>query len=76
MQLSESRVLGKLLALARDIRRPTTYIGYSAFVCWALLRGRRPCVWEGEHRIDLIEVYAPGAAERGQTVCKVDAVAC
>ena len=73
-QLSENRVLGQLLALARDIRNPRRRIGYSAFVCWALARHCRPFVWEGEKRIDLIQVYAPWAEERCTKLCVVDAV--
>ena len=44
-QGSESRALGQLLALARNIRQPRLYIGYSALVCFALSRRCRPCVW-------------------------------
>ena len=75
-QLSESRVLGQLLGLARTIRQPRAYIGYSALVCWALARQCRPFVWEGEKRIDLIDLYAPWAAERCTKLCAVDAVSC
>jgi len=36
--LSEARVLARLMELARGMRIPKTYIGYSAFVCFALSR--------------------------------------
>jgi hypothetical protein len=75
-QLAESRVLSKMLKLARDIRRPRQYIGYSALLRFGLARGCRPCVWEGESRIDLIEYYAHWAIERCTKKCAVDAVAC
>ena len=75
-QLSHGRVLHKLLQLARDIRRPRTYIGYSALVCFALARGCRPFVWEGESRVDLISVHAPWAMEVCPAECVVDAVVC
>ena len=75
-QLSESRVLSQILQLARDIRRPRSYIGYSALLCFGLARRCRPRVWEGETRIDLISYYAPWAIERCTTECCVDAVCC
>ena len=75
-QLSHSRVLHKLLQLARDIRRPRAYIGYNALICFAPDRGCRPFVWEGESRTDLIATYAPWAAGRCTKECLVDAVAC
>ena len=75
-QLSESRVLQKLLQLARDIRRPRAYIGYSALICFGLARGCRPFVWEGANRIDLIAAYAPWAIGRCTKECAVDAVVC
>ena len=46
-QLAEERVLGTLLQLARDIRRPRHYIGYSAFMCFCLSRACRAYFWEG-----------------------------
>ena len=67
MQLSEDRVLAKLLQLARDIRRPGSYIGYSAFGCFAVARRCRPWVWEGGKRIDFMHVYAPWAEARCKT---------
>ena len=58
-QLAEVRVLDKLMALAREIRKPRAYVGYSAFVCFALAQNCRPHAWEGDARIDLVETYAP-----------------
>ena len=75
-QLAESRVLAKLLGLARDIRRPRVYVGYSFFLCFCLCRQRRAYFWEGEQRIDILEVYAPWALERCTAVCAVDGVCC
>ena len=37
-QLAEERVLGQLLQLTRDIRRPRQYVGYSGFLCFCLSR--------------------------------------
>ena len=42
----------------------------------ALLKRRRPYVWEGENRVDLISAYAPWAAEQCATACAVDGVCC
>ena len=75
-QLSGARVHEKLLQLARDIRSPRMYIGYSAFLCFGLLFGCRPCIWEGEKKVDLIGVFAPWAAERCTRSCIVDGVCC
>ena len=36
-----------LLALAREIRRPRAYVGYSAFILMGLLKKCQPCVMEG-----------------------------
>ena len=71
-QLAEERVLGTLLKLARNIRQPRQYIGYSAFLCLCMSRGCRACVWEGETRIDLLHNYAPWAIERCNRMCAVD----
>ena len=49
-----------LLALARAIRKPNNYVGYSAFILMGLLMKSQPCVWEGSTFIDLLEVFAPG----------------
>ena len=36
----------------------------------------RPLVWEGDSRVDLLEVYAPWALETCSKVCAVEGVAC
>ena len=75
-QLAEDRVLGALLKLARDIRQPRHYIGYSAFMCFCLSRGCRAYIWEGGDRIDLLHSYAPWAIDRCPLRCAVDGVCC
>ncbi len=65
-----------LLALAREIRRPRAYVGYSAFILMALLKKCQPCVWEGASFIDLLEVFAPWAKEHCTTPLPVRAVPC
>ena len=64
----------KLLELSRQIRTDRTYIGHSAFILMALLKGVRPYVWEGDSRVDLLEAYAPWALERCTTAVAVDGV--
>ena len=75
-QLSECRVIGRLLELAREIRKPCQYIGYSAFLCFALQRRCRPHVWEGGKRINLITTFATWASLYCTNDCVVDAVYC
>ena len=64
----------KLLELSRQIRTARTYIGHSAFILMALVKGVRPYVWEGDSRVDLLEAYAPWALERCTTAVAVDGV--
>ena len=73
---AEGKIMSRLLELAREIRRPRAYIGHSFFLCFALARECRPCVWEGKHRIDLINTYAPWATDKCAKPCAVDAVYC
>ena len=73
---AEAHVLKTLLALAREIRQPRRYIGYSAFLLMGLLKKARPCVWEGDTLIDLVATFAPWAAEHCTKRCSVEAVCC
>ena len=70
------RVRSTLLSLARDIRRPGQYVGYSAFVLMGLLMKCRPTVWEGSSNIDLLEAFAPWAKEDCVKECQAAAIAC
>jgi len=74
--LSGARVLDRILALSRSIGRAHDFVGHSAFLLFALLYKRRPFVWEGDRRIDLIDTYAPWAAEVCTQRCLVEAVTC
>ena len=71
-----SKVLTALLSLARSIQAPRAYIGHSAFLLFALSRQTKVFLWEGETRIDLVEVYAPWASELCTKSAIVDVVAC
>ena len=64
------------LKLARELRTPGAYVGYSAFVLLALSFGVRPYMWEGENRIDIVGHFAPHLLERCQRLCYVDGVGC
>ena len=68
-------VTRSLLSLAREIRKPRQYVGYSAFVLMALLMGARPCAWEGSALNDLISTYAPWA-DNCTVPCQVQVVCC
>ena len=74
--LEAAVVLDKRLKLARELRTPGAYVGYSAFVLFALSFGVRPYMWECENRIDIVGHYAPHLSERCQRSCYVDGVAC
>ena len=41
---AQYRIESRLLALAREIRRPNAYVGYSAFIVMGLLKKRQPCI--------------------------------
>ena len=73
---AQHTIQATLLALAREIRRPRAYVGYSAFILMGLLKKCRPCVWEGASFIDLLEVFAPWAQEHCTTPLPVTAVPC
>ena len=74
--LEAAVVLGKLVKLARELRTPGAYVGYSASVLFALSFGVRAYMWEGESRIDIVGHYAPQLSERCQRSCYIVGVAC
>ena len=73
---AQHRIESKLLALAREIRRPRAYVGYSAFILMGLLKKCRPCVWEGTSYIDLLQAVAPWALESCTTDVPIAAIPC
>ena len=75
-EAAEANVLGRLLSLARQIRRPRQYLGYSFFILFALAKKCRPFLWEGDSRIDMIETYAPWMEQECVQECCVDGVCC
>ena len=70
------RIRAKLLALARAIRRPRTYVGYSAFVLMGLLKNCQPCMWEGGFCIDLMETFVPWKTDEDTKVIHVSGIPC
>ena len=66
----------KVLALARTMQRRHSHVGHCAFVIFALMRRLRVYVWEGDTRIDLLEVMAPWALKECTGRTSFDAVAC
>ena len=73
---AQHKIQATLLALAREIRRPRAYVGYSAFILMGLLKKCQPCVWEGAFFVDLLEVFAPWAKEHCTAPLAVTAVPC
>ena len=73
---AECKVLDSLLKLAREVRRPCAFIGYSAFLCFALHYRYRVFMWEGESRVDIIKTFAPWADSLELHDTDVDGVCC
>ena len=65
-----------MLALAREIRKPRAYVGYSAFVLMGLATKCQPCVWEGSNFINLLDTHAPWALEHCNQEALLAAVSC
>ena len=74
--LQAAVVLHKRLKLARDIRTPRVYVGFSVFILCALRFAVRPFMWEGANRVDIVHAFASWQAERCQERCSVDGVCC
>ena len=75
-EAAQANVLKKLVNAARFINRTCSYVGYHFFVLFALSKKCRPFMWEGEHRVDILETYAPWALEQDIAECAVDGVCC
>ena len=63
------RIRASALQLAREIRKPRTWIGYVAFVLFALLKKNRPQMWEGANKFCVIETFAPWAQDMCTKEC-------
>ena len=73
---ARTNVLRKLMNVAREIQQTRAYVGYSFFALVALCRKCRPCMWEGESRVSIIDTFAPWAHEHGLAAVAVDGVCC
>ena len=70
------RVRAAALKLSREIRTPKAWIGYIAFVLFALLKQCRPRVWEGANKFCFIEHFAPWAKNMCPKECAYAAIPC
>ena len=68
------KVLGQILKLAREIRTPYTYVGYSFFVLLGMARKCQPHMWEGESRMNMLALFAPWSLQSAVADCAVDGV--
>jgi len=72
----EGPSLQAVLAMARSIVRPRAYVGWAAFLALALWQRAHVFVWEGLHRIDLVQSVAPWAVPLLSQTFVAHAVAC
>ena len=70
----ECDLLGRIIQLAQEIRRPRNYVGYSFFILFGLARRCKPHIWEGASLVDLIATFAPWALPVCMDSCAVQAV--
>jgi hypothetical protein len=73
---AQHKIRATLLALARSIRRPRSYVGYSAFVLMGLLKNCQPCMWEGECFFDLLDTFAPWRKDADTKMLHVVGIPC
>ena len=73
---AKERIRASALQLAREIRKPRSYIGYVAFVLFALLKKTRLQMWEGANKFCVIETFAPWAAGLCTKECAYAAIPC
>ena len=73
---AKERIRASALQLAREIRKPRSYIGYVAFVLFALLKKTRLQMWEGANKFCVIELFAPWAKDMCTKECAYAAIPC
>ena len=73
---AQEKVHAALLSLVRDLRRPRAYVGYTAFILFALCKKCQPCAWEGSNYVDLLDVFAPWAVSDNLQPCVMSAIPC
>ena len=67
---------GKIMALAREIRRPRQYIGYFGWLAFALMEKVAVFMWEGMNRLNLVETFAPWAIDHCNKIVVAEAIFC
>lgn len=70
------RVRAAALKLSREIRTPKAWIGYIAFVLFALLKQCRPRVCDGANKFCVIAHFAPWAKNMCSKECAYAAIPC
>ena len=60
---AHDRCRRKCLELAREIAGEGKYVGLAAFVLLGLVKKKRPRMWIGENREDLLGMFAAEAAQ-------------
>ena len=63
-------------AWAERSELPDITLAIVFFLLLGLARQCRPCMWEGSNRVDLIQSYAPWAADTAVAECAVDGIVC
>ena len=76
IQAAKDRIEAAALRLAREIRKPKAWIGYVAFVLFALLKRTKVHVWEGDYKFNLIKHFAPWAEGHCTKECAYAAIPC
>ena len=69
-----SAIVEQVVALARGMALPGTYVGQAAFLLLALKQRMRVHLWIGARRVDIIEDYAPWAKSFCQIEAHADAI--
>ena len=69
--------VSRVLAVARSIKSNRNYVGYAAFLAFALWKKLRVMLWAGDYAYDLVGLYAKWAdLQKLFAPCPVLAVAC
>ena len=73
---ARAKIQCALMKLGRLIRTPREWVGYSFFALLGLKFKRRPFIWEGNVRVDILESTASRVSDGIVAPCVVDGVAC
>ena len=70
------RISATALQLARELRKPKAWIGYVAFVLFALMRHIRLQMWEGANKFCVKDTFAPWAKPMCTNDCPFTVIPC